>query len=83
MPWAPAGNAGMQCNPTGVAAHYLHHHHAVVALGGAVQPVQAVGGEGHGAVEAEGGEGLVQVVVDGLGHADHGQAFLVQGVGNG
>ena len=78
-----AGDAGVQRDPAGVAAHHLHHHHALVALGGAVQAVQAFGGEGHGGVEAEGGEGLVEVVVDGLGHTHHAQAFLVQRVGDG
>jgi hypothetical protein len=77
-----AGNAGVQRDPAGITPHDLHHHHALVALRGAVQAVQAFGGKGHGGVEAESGEGLVQVVVDGLGHADHPQALLVQRVGN-
>ena len=78
-----AGNAAVQANPAGVAPHHLHHHHALVALGGAVQAVQALGGKAHGGVKTKGGEGFVQVVVNGLGHAHHAQAFLVQGVGNG
>ncbi len=77
------GDARVQGDPAGVAAHHLHHHHPLVALGGAVQAVQALGGERHGGVEAERGEGLVQVVVDGLGHPHHPQPLLRQGVGDG
>jgi hypothetical protein len=78
-----AGNAGVQRDPAGITPHHLHHHHPLVALGRAVQAVQAFGGESHGGVEAEGGEGFVQVVVDGLGHAHDAQALLVQRIGDG
>ena len=40
-----AGDAGVERNPAGVAAHHLDHHDAVVRLGGRVQPVDGVGGE--------------------------------------
>ena len=78
-----AGDARVQRDPTGIASHHLHYHHALMAFRRAVQPVYAFGGEGHCRVEAEGGEGLVQVVVDRLGHADDAQAFEVQGIGDG
>ena len=49
----------------------------------AVQAVDALGGEGDGGVEAEcQGRGL-EVVVDGLGHADDAKALLVKLVGDG
>jgi hypothetical protein len=40
-----ARNAGVQRDPTGLAAHHLHHHHALVALGGGVQAAYAFGGK--------------------------------------
>ncbi len=50
----------------------------------AIHPAyQALRGEGDGRVEAEGGGGLVQVVVDGLGHAHRAQPLLAQGMGDG
>ena len=42
---APPGDAGIGRDPPGVASHHLHHHHAVVRLGGGVQPVDGVGGD--------------------------------------
>ena len=78
-----ARDACVQRDPARVAAHHLHHHHALVAFGGAVQAVQAFGGKRHGGVKAKGGEGFVQVVVNRLGHAHHAQAFVVQRIGNG
>ena len=77
------GNARVEGDPARIAAHDLHHDDPLVALGGAVQAVEALGGKAHGRVEAEGGVGLVQVVVDGLGHAHHPEALLGQGVGDG
>ena len=44
-----------------------------------VEAVQGFGGEGHGGIEAEGDGGLVEVVVDGLGHAHRGRPLLEQG----
>jgi hypothetical protein len=55
----------------GVAAHDLDHHHPVVGLGRRVQPVDGVHAHLHRGVEAERELGGRQVVVDGLGHADH------------
>ena len=64
-----AGHAAVGGDPARVAAHHLHHHHPVVRLGGGVQPVDRVGGDLHGGVEAEGEVGARQVVVDRLRHA--------------
>ena len=63
-------------NPAGIAAHDFEHHHAVVALRGGAQAVQRVGGAGDGGIEAEGEGGGFEVVVNGLGHADDGDAVF-------
>jgi hypothetical protein len=69
-----AGDAGVRGDPAGVAAHHLDDHDAVVARRGRPEAVERVGGEGHRGVEAEGDDGAAEVVVDGLGHADDGDA---------
>src|SRR5512138_2316722 len=48
-----AGDARVERNPTGITAHDLQDHHAIVALGRGVQPVERVGRTGHGGIEAE------------------------------
>ncbi len=78
-----ACNAGMQRDPAGIAAHDLDHHHPLVAFGSAMQAIQTLRCKADGRIETEGGEGLVQVVVDRLGHTHHPQPLLVQGIGNG
>ena len=65
-----AGHAGVQRNPTHVAAHDLDDEDAVVRLGRGVQPVDGLGGHGHGSVKAKGVVGGVDVIIDGLGHPD-------------
>ena len=55
----------------------------LVAGGRGVQPVEGVGGAGHGAVEAERERRGRQVVVDRLGHADDRNAELVELLGDG
>ena len=48
-----------------------------------MEAVDRVGGDLNGGVEAEGHLGAAEVVVDGLGHADHGKAVLaVKAVGD-
>ena len=49
-----AGDARVHGDPARVAAHHLHDHHPVVALGRGVQPVDGVGGDLHRGVEPEG-----------------------------
>ena len=71
-----AGQPGVQRDPARVAAHHLDDHHPVVALGGRVQPVDRVGRDLHGGVEAERHVGAAEVVVDRLRHADDRQAVL-------
>ena len=71
----PAGDAGPGGDVARVAAHDLDDHDPVVRLGRGVQPVDGVDAHLHGGVEPEGHLGGGQVVVDGLGHPDHGQAL--------
>ena len=73
----------MQGDPAGVAAHHLEHHDPLVTGGGGVQPVEGVGGAGHGRIEAEGEGGAAEVVVDRLGHAHDRHAVLVELLGDG
>ena len=49
-----AGDPAHDGDPAGVPAHDLDHHHAVVRLGGRVQPVDRLGADPHRRVEAEG-----------------------------
>ncbi len=74
------GDAGIERDPAGVAAHHLHDHHPAMRGRGGVQPVDALRGKGNRGVEAEGDHGALEVVVDRLGHSDHAQALLGQGV---
>lgn len=68
----------MQRDPAGVAAHHLHQHHALMRLRGAVQTIDGIGRDGQRGVEPERHVGAIDVVVDGLGHPDHRDAFIGQ-----
>ena len=72
-----AGEAGVEGDPAGVAAHHLDDQHAVVAVGGGVQAVDRLHRDVDGGVEAEGVVGGAEVVVDRLRHADDPHAVLV------
>ena len=74
-----AGDPGVGRDPAGVAAHHLDDHHAVVGLGGRVQPVDRVGDDLDGGLEAEGHLGAAEIVVDRLRHADDGHAVARAG----
>ena len=73
-----AGDARVERDPARVAAHHLDDHDAVVRLGGRVQPIDRLGRERHRRVEPERHRRLGDVVVDGLRHADDGNAALVE-----
>ena len=78
-----AGQAAVQRDPSGVAAHDLADQRAVVALGRGVEPVDGLGGDADGGVEAEGVVGRAEVVVDRLRDADHAHdAVVLQLVGD-
>ncbi len=74
----PPGDARIGGNPACVAPHDLHHHAPVVGLGGGVQPVDGLGGDGDSGIEAEGHIRSRYVVINGLGHPYNGQAHLVE-----
>ncbi|EKD33862.1 MAG: hypothetical protein ACD_75C02569G0001, partial [uncultured bacterium] len=67
----PAGNAGIQGNPSGVAAHDFDHHDPVMGFRRGMKLIQGFGGGGYRGIEAEGTIRLLQVVVDGFRHTDH------------
>ena len=71
-----AGEAGVEGDPAGVAAHHLDDQHPVVAVGGRVQAVDRLHRDVDRGVEAEGVVGGAEVVVDRLRHADDRQAVL-------
>ena len=69
-----AGDARGDGDVAGVAAHHLQHHDPLVAGAGRVQAVERLGGDGDGRRVADRPLGIGDVVVDGLGNADEGQA---------
>ena len=71
-----AGEAGVEGDPAGVAAHHLDDQHPVVAVGGGVQAVDRLHRDVDRGVEAEGVVGGAEVVVDRLRHADDADAVL-------
>ena len=73
-----AGDARVQGDPAGVTAHDFEDQDPLVAGGRGVEAVERVGRAVDGAVEAERERGGRQVVVDGLGNADDGDAELVE-----
>jgi hypothetical protein len=68
--WAPPASAEVRRDPSGVAAHDLDDHDALVALGGGVQPLERLGHHLDRGGEADRHLGGLEVVVDRLGHAD-------------
>ena len=73
-----AGDAAHDRDPARVPAHHLDDHDAVVGLRGRVQPVDRLGGDGEGRVEAERVVGRGEVVVDRLRHADDRERMLLE-----
>ena len=71
-----AGDARVHRDPARVAAHHLDDHDALVRFGRGVQPIDRLGGDGDGGVEAERRLRARQVVVDRLRHADDRHALL-------
>jgi hypothetical protein len=71
-----AGEAAVRRDPARMAAHHLDDDDAVVRLRRGVEPVDRVGRDLHGGLEAEREVGAGEVVVDRLGDADDGDARL-------
>ena len=76
------GDARLEGDPPCVAAHHLDDDHSPVRCRGGEQPIDAFRGEPHGGVEAERLGGLVEIVVDRLGHSDDAQTGFVQPLGD-
>src|SRR5690606_6665484 len=70
------GDPGLDGDPPGLPAHELDDHDPVVALRSGVDPVDRLGGDVHGRVEADGAVGAGDVVVDRLGDGDDRQTGL-------
>ncbi len=68
----------MERDPAGVPAHDLDDENAAVGLRSGVQAIDRLHRDVDRGVEAERVVGGVEVVVDGLGHADDPDAVLVQ-----
>ena len=77
----PAGQSGLQGEPSGPMAHDLNHDHPVVAGGSGVNPVDRLGGDGEGGIETEGDIGSRHIIIDRLGKGDDLQARLLQAEG--
>ena len=77
-----AGNAGFEGDPTGVAAHDLDDHDAVMGFGSGVNFVDRVGGGVERGVKSEGDLGGGEIVVDGFRNADDLHAFEEEFVGD-
>ena len=65
-----AGESRGQRDPAGVASHDLDDHDALVALRGRVEPLERLDDDLDRGLEADRVVGRLEVVVDGLGHAD-------------
>src|SRR4029077_2513634 len=72
----PPGDAAHHGDPTGLTAHHLDDHDAVVRLGGRVEPFDRLGRDEDRGVEAEGVVRAREVVVDRLGDADDRELML-------
>jgi hypothetical protein len=70
------GDPGVRRDPPRVPAHDLEDDHAVVRLGGRVEPVDRVGADLHRGVEPEREVGRVEVVVDRLRDPDDAEPVL-------
>src|SRR5205085_4426780 len=67
----------MQRDPAGVPAHHFEDHHAIVRLGGRVQPVQCFGRDIERGDKAERQLGARKIVIDSLWHAaDRNATFI-------
>ena len=66
----PARHARVQRDPSGVSAHELDDHHAVMAGRGGAKAIDRVGGGGDRGGKPEGHVRPDDVVVDGLGNPD-------------
>ena len=69
-------------DPARMAAHHLDDHHSIVRLRCRMQPVDRVGDDLHGRLEAKRDIGPSEVVVDRLRHADDRNPLTLQAQGH-
>ena len=72
-----ACESAVEGDPAGVATHDFDHHHAFVARGGGMEPVEGTGNAFDGGVEAECHIGGLEVVIDGFWNSDDWQPCVV------
>lgn len=77
------GEACVEGDPAGVAAHELDDHDTVMRGGGGVHSIERFGRDMYRGLEPEGDVGAVEVVIDCFGHADAVDALLGEWLGNG
>src|SRR6202045_1363767 len=70
-------DATVHGDPAFIAAHHFNHHHAVVCLGGGVNPVNGFTNHVDRSIKAEGEVGPGEIVVNSLGNAHHLHPALV------
>ena len=73
-----AGDARAQREPARAVSHDFGHHDAVVAVGGAVEPVDGFGGNPQRRVKADRGVGHRHIIVNRLGQRQDAQSLLGQ-----
>jgi hypothetical protein len=77
-----ASNPGMERDPTGVAAHELNEHDAMMAFGGGVEAIDGFGGDDESGVKTESDFSGVEIVVNRFGDADDVDAAAGEIAGN-
>src|SRR5580704_8115004 len=65
-----SSNAAVQRDPAGMAAHYLDDHDPPVTRRRCMHPIKRVHYDSNGRIESECCRSGLEIVVDGLGHAD-------------
>ena len=70
------GDSRLDCDPSGVAPHYLHRHHPVMRFSRGMDFVDGISGSLQGRIEPKGDIGGRQIVVDGFWDADELHPFV-------
>src|SRR5579859_3567594 len=73
-----SGHAAVKGDPTGIAAHDLDDHDAVVRFGSGMNAIYGFADDVAGGVESEGVLGATEIVINRLGHADDMNSVLMQ-----
>ena len=73
-----AGNAGFQCQPAGISAHYFDEHYPVMGLRGCVKAIDGFRCYLPGGIETESNISFHQIVIDRFWYADNIRPFFAQ-----